>query len=174
MTIFVPQQTPWTPLTNREIADAHNNIVQYTLENVGLICLAVNSHQKLMDMLVEVEDWLIGETNSSSGVHLLEKIRQATGRIGPEKVADLIKDAPGPSAALDRAISMELQCPEMPFTSNTDIAMSLTPPGWRMSIQPETGGPSVYFIGPDDISIRISGKPLSMAICEGAMRARIS
>jgi len=128
---LVPQALPWTVLPGREIGDGNGNIVQYTQANLGLICLAVNAHDRLIGTLNQVETWLRSDPVSRcSEAQLLDLVSLATGRLGYGALASKIEDALSSSPDLDRAISVELQTPEAAYTASIDAALQLVPQGW--------------------------------------------
>lgn len=166
MSVLQPQATPWHPLANREIADSQGNIVQYTQANIGLMCLTVNAHKKLVDTLLDVEQYLAAHPDA------LAKIREATGRFGPEAIAVMIEGATEGSPELDLAISNELQLPVALYTTSIDMAMTLIPTGCTCSFKPHDDGTMVATITSgivEDVGIH---KSLPCAIAAASMRAR--
>jgi hypothetical protein len=179
---LTPQPTPWTVLPGREIADGAGNIVQYTTENLGWMCLAANNHVKLMEMLGAVETWLRTPAASRSPEdHLLALISGASGRIGFAALASKIEDAAGPSPELDRAIANEMQIPEAAYTSSTDAALTLKPHQWSLSmdmreqINPATGQPASYTVVTlkyEDKAVTATSLTFQLAICAAALKTK--
>jgi hypothetical protein len=130
--MLVPQPLPWTALGNREIADASGNVVQYTLENLGQICLAVNSHDAMVAALEKVEAWLAGSPDGDPGMRLA--VSAALGKIGIAALVTKIEALAAPSAEADRAIARELKIPEAQYTTSMDAALHLVPPGWAYTV----------------------------------------
>lgn len=168
----IPQPLPWHPLPNREIVDGAGNIVQYTQENIGVICLAINLHKTLMEAVLEVE-------KMTDNPAIIQLLRESTGRVGPQIVADMLSGAEFPSGDLDSAIAADLQIPIMDYTSSTDMAMALIPEDWSLSLHPGAVDPEtnrrmgmVVELHNGDRKIVASHEVLSMAICTAAMRAR--
>ena len=127
----ISQPLPWTALGSREIADGNGNIVQYTPENLGMICLAVNAHSGLLDTVVKVQEMLQASTYTvADNAAVLALLATASGRIGFAALAAKIEGSAGPDAALDRAISTEMQIPEGAYTASLDAAFKLLPAGW--------------------------------------------
>ena len=125
------QAIPWTATGSREIADSNGNVVQYTTENLGMICLAVNAHANLLSTLVKVQDALQASTYTvADNAGIIAMLVAASGRIGYAALAAQIEAASTPSPDLDRAISTEMQIPEMAYTSDLNAAFKLLPAGW--------------------------------------------
>lgn len=176
------QPRPWTPLPGREIADGAGNVVQYTQGTIGQICLAVNSHDRLIDIVSQVETFFrTPPKQRPSEKEILTLLSGATGRIGYGALASKIEDAEAASPDLDRAISVELDVPEAPYTSSSEAARSLIAKGSRISdwemdrLNPATGQPVTYIV----VEIR-SGEQtctatsitLPLAICAAALRTK--
>lgn len=122
------QATPWTALGSREISDGNGNVVQYTAENIGMICMSVNAHAKLYGALARIMDLLHGDGSDDEEIRKI--VEEATGRVGFAALAARIEAATAGSHDLDRAISIEMQIPEGPYTSSLDSAFKLLPDGW--------------------------------------------
>ena len=180
---LVPQPLPWTVTAGREVGDSSGNVVQYTIANLGLICLAVNSHDRLINTLSQVETWLRSKATSqlAGAPAILELVSAATGRLGYGVLAAKIEDAEVASPEFDRALAVELQIPEALYTSSIDAALSLVPKSWGFSVtnkeqlNPLTNSPAVYTV----VELRADGKlatatslSLPIAICAAALKAR--
>ena len=180
------QALPWEPMYNREIKDANNAVVQYTPGNIGVICSAVNAHDRLLKALDDVQLWLREPSSSRSPESkLLAAVESAIGRIGTELLASNVETSMSPSPELDRAISVELRIPEAQYTSSIDLAMSLIPAGGKWAVdmkQPNyvespahaSQSVTVYVITVTTALKTASGTHphMPMAICIAALRAR--
>jgi hypothetical protein len=173
---------PWTVTAGRELGDGNGNVVQYTTANLGLICLAINSHDRLTGILGRVETWLRTDpAERAAEADILDLISKATGRLGYGVLASKIEDAQEASPELDRALSVELQIPEAAYTSSIDAALSLIPEGWsfgftnKEQVNPSAGQPAHYAA----VELKSSGKTsaatslsLPLAICAAALKTR--
>lgn len=133
------QPLPWNALPNREIADANNNVVQYTHGTLGYICLCVNAYPRLVGALMAVEQELQKPIPLAGWGELIASVKLALGKIGGEQVAAMIEALDAPSGDVDRAIAQQFGLPEAPYTSSTDAAMSLAPVGWSMAMSASGG-----------------------------------
>lgn len=126
---------PWTVTGNREIGDGAGNIVQYSIGNLGQICLAVNSYDKLTLVVAMFDQWLRAEKSARcSEDELRAAIDDATGRVGLESLAAMVEASPHDSAEIDRTISETLSVPQARYTDSADAAMSLLPKGAKYSM----------------------------------------
>lgn len=183
---LVPQPLPWSSTYGREIADGSNNIVQYTVANLGLMCLAVNAHDQMVQALDAVDEYFIKNrpaTENGEAVWALAKA--ARGRIGPAVLAASIEGAAGPDPGLDQKIAVELQVPQALYTSSTDAAMSLVPKDWQFrvstkdhSIQENSLSPPVpvqvclvELLGPGGRMVTGTHSQIAIALCAAAMKA---
>jgi hypothetical protein len=180
--VLVPQPLPWTVTAGREIAGGDGNVVQYTIANLGLICLAVNAHDALIAALGQAENWFRAVPASRClESEILAAISAATGRIGCGALAARIEDAQAGSPDLDRKIASELQIPETAYTASIDAAMSLIPPGMTFSfsmkkqLDPASGSPADYsaveFKTADGKTAAAASLTLPLAIAAAALKA---
>ena len=127
----ISQPLPWTMTGSRELADSNGNIVQYTHENLGMICLAVNAHANLLDTVAKAQTMLQDSTYTvADNAAIIAVLEAASGRIGFAALAAKIEASAAPSPDLDRAISVEMQIPEGAYTSDLNAAFKLLPAGW--------------------------------------------
>ena len=134
---------PWNVSGNREIADGAGNTVQYTVGNLGQICLAVNAYDKLIDVVRMIDAWLLQDSaERCSEKELGVAINEGLGRVGLENLAGEVEALGSDSAAVDRMISEALSVPLARYTDSADAAMSLLPKGARygMSNQERVSG----------------------------------
>jgi len=179
---LVPQPLPWTVSPGREIGDGAGNIVQYTIANLGAICLAVNAHDRLISVLGEIESWLrLAPAHPLTKEQMIELVASATGRIGFGALAAKIEDAQGPSPEMDRALSVEMQIPEAAYTLSIDAALTLVPPGYafgfstKEQINAATGQPVIYTaveLKSGDKVAMAASLSLPLAICAAALKAK--
>lgn len=179
--MLIAQPRPWTSTHNREIGDANGNVVQYTQATLGTICLCVNSYDRLVSALAQIDDWL-GEDRSSrtSDDEMRAAVREAIGIIGCEQLAVMIETLEAPSADLDRRVATELRIPEAPYTSSVDAAMSLVPEGWKFSVGSssvvnqatgETKMSMSITVFDDKRSVQASNANIACALTAAALRA---
>ena len=162
---LIPQHPlPWHCAGNREIGDGSGNVVQYTTEALGLICLAVNSHEKLFTALNKIAGCLHGDGSGDEAIRQI--VREATGRVGYAALSAALEAAQAPSSALDAAIASELQRPQMAFTSSLDAAMTLVPPGWRIGFVSTVA----ELTSPDGSrTVKASNTSTSLAVCAASL-----
>ena len=172
------QAAPWTALGSREISDGNGNIVQYTSENIGLICLAVNSHDKLFTALAKIMDLLHGDGSGDEEIRKI--VGEATGRVGFAALAAKVEAATGPSAELDREISVEMQIPEGPYTGSLDAAFRLLPDGWAPTastaqkldaVTNEVVTMAIVELRNGKQSVSGTSRVLPLSICAAALKA---
>jgi hypothetical protein len=124
--VLIPKHPlPWHSAGVREIGDADGNVVQYTQDTIGAICLAVNSHDNMRNALLQLRPLVTGDAAAI--------IDAALGKIGLAVISATLEAANGPSGDLDALIATELQRPQMAFTGSLDAAMTLIPAGWRVA-----------------------------------------
>lgn len=173
MTLTPHHPIPWHAAGNRELGDSAGNVVQYTPDTLGVICLAVNAHDKMRDALLQVRPFVTGEA--------LAVIDAALGKIGFAALSSALETAQAPSGNLDLAIANELQRPQTAFTGSLDAAMTIIPQGWRVSwsIATTLAGiedPAPIFlvelISPDGArSVKASNASVPLAICAASLMA---
>jgi hypothetical protein len=172
------QATPWTALGSREISDGNGNVVQYTPENIGMICLAVNAHAKLYGALAKIMDLLHGDGSGDEEIRKI--VEEATGRVGFAVLAARIEAAPAGSHDLDRAISTEMQIPEGPYTSSIDAAFKILPDGWSPTASTipqldaatnEVVNMAVVDLKRGDKSVTGVSRVLPLSICAAVLKA---
>jgi hypothetical protein len=176
------QPTPWTVIGRREIGDGAGNVVQYTVSNLGAICLAVNAHDRLLGALHRVEAWLRAPAASRiTEAELIDLVSSAIGRMGIGSLAAKIEDAQDASPELDRAVSVELDIPEAAYTSSIDMALTLVPAGFAFGFSQEerlnqaTGQPAPYIVvelKSGDKVVSAAALTLPLAIAAAALKAK--
>jgi hypothetical protein len=175
---------PWHAAGNRELGDSAGNVVQYTQDSLGAICLAVNAHDKMRDALMQVSKLLGSEDFDISYLRrALDIINAALGKIGFAALSSALEAAQAPSGDLDRAIANELQRPQMAFTASLDAAMTLIPAGWRVgwSAMTTITAPDSPAIAPAMIveltspdgtkTVKATNGSVALAICAASLMA---
>jgi len=172
MAIVAPQPTPWSPTSSREIADGAGNIVQYTIANVGTICLVVNAHQRLSAALGSAIAWLETPADQrGSESDLLNLLKEATGKIGVDKLASAIELGSIKGAEANRAIASELDMPEANFIGELQSAIQLIPNGASYSVS-AADGQTLVTVSIGDKSVSGKCVDMSTAIVVASLRAR--
>jgi hypothetical protein len=182
MALSIKHPVPWHAAGNRELGDAAGNVVQYTQETLGVICLAVNAHDKMREALLTVRECLRApdsiDVNTARSV-----IDTALGRMGFAMLSSILESAQASSSDLDTAIANELQRPQMAFTGSLDAAMTIIPMGWRVgwSAMPTVAAPEfseaaqimvVELTSPDGTRIvKASSISVPLAVCAASLMA---
>ena len=163
---------PWHAAGNREIGDAAGNVVQYTQDTLGTVCLAVNAHDKMRSALTALRPMVSGD---AAAIALIDG---ALGKVGLAVLSAALEAAQAPSGDLDAIIANELQRPQMPFTGSLDAAMTIIPKGWRVgwsAITALTGEDSVMIVeltSPDGTrTVRASNASIPLAVCAVSLMA---
>lgn len=181
MVLSIKHPIPWHAAGNRELGDSAGNVVQYTQETLGVICLAVNAHDKMRDALSAIDSLLHGDGSADEQIRTI--VREALGKIGFATLSAILEAAQAPSADLDRAIATELQRPQMAFTGSMDAAMTLIPPGWKASWSTATtmSGPNDPQPAPSFIAeltsqdglkvVKITSNSIALAVCAASLMA---
>ena len=171
---------PWHAAGNREMGDGAGNVVQYDQETLGVICLAVNAHDRMREVLVQISKIAAGlhHADNDDAAQIQALVSVALGRVGLGVLVAALEAANGPDAQLDGMIADELQRAPMLFTSDMNAAMQLLPAGWSVHWTVTTaldcGQPkfTVDLTNPEIArTVKATAPSIALAICAASLMA---